>query len=120
MERQQPDWSEYAALGVLRAVIDPLDEQGVEKDVIDRKHWLLVRPHLGEHGRVLELDRGTGRMAARRVGRGSSTGEAARRRRRSRQRCRTTMTPPFASSAARATRRRSPKGSSTHPRARGA
>ncbi len=70
MERHQPNWNEFAGLGTLRAVIDPLDRDGVKNDLIDRLQWGAVSPWLGPAGKLLDLGCGTGRMAARIVARG--------------------------------------------------
>lgn len=70
MQRPQPNWNEYAGLGALRAVIDPLDRDGVKNAFIDRLQWGAVRPQLGPPGRLLDLGCGTGRMAERVLARG--------------------------------------------------
>lgn len=60
-----PDWENYAKLGMLRAVIDPNDKEDFKNRLIDRIHWNIIESRLKGSNRLLDFGCGTGRFASR-------------------------------------------------------
>jgi SAM-dependent methyltransferase len=60
-----PDWNQFAKLGVLQAVIDPLDTGGFKNRLIDRIQWICIKNRLCPPQQLLDFGCGSGRFAAR-------------------------------------------------------
>lgn len=59
------NWNQYANLGILRAVIDPSDEQGFKNQLIDRIQWNAIQGKFRGSKNLLDFGCGTGRFASR-------------------------------------------------------